>query len=169
VWEGKNNDQKKQRFFLQIKFLDTFPIIDPRGKPITILKSNFPKLASLVHLTLSRDQFSASQIVASIEDGTFDLTQYRPQEMDRMQTLFWIPQVLSDPDAIYLNGHKIVEADEIYVRVYDKKKPQVKLVFTKEIIGPGGRLIKTVPVTSFLTSRNRALRTVRGSPLYMRK
>jgi hypothetical protein len=23
VWEGKNNDQKKQRFFLQIKFLET--------------------------------------------------------------------------------------------------------------------------------------------------
>jgi hypothetical protein len=43
-------------------------------------------------LTLSREQFPASQIIASIENGTFDLAQYRPQEIDRMQMLFWIPQ-----------------------------------------------------------------------------
>jgi hypothetical protein len=151
------------------ELLPQCPIIDPRGKAITILKSNFPKLISLEHLTLPRKQLTASQIVASIENGTFDLAQYRPQEIDRIQTLFWIPQVLSGPDAIYRNGHKVVGGDEIYVRVYDKKRPQVKLVFTMEIMGSGGQLIKTVPVTSFLTSRNRALRMVKDLPLYVRK
>jgi hypothetical protein len=151
------------------ELLPQCPIIDPRGKAITILKSNFPKLISLEHLTLGRKQLTASQIVASIENGTFDLGQYQPQEIDRMQTLFWIPEVLSDPDVIYGNGHKVVAGDEIYVRVYDKKKPQVKLVFTMDIMGSGGRLIKTVPVTSFLTSRNRALRMVKGLPLYVRQ
>jgi len=152
------------------EFLPKCPIVDPRGKTITILKSNFPKLISLEHLTLKRDEFSASKIVQSIEDGTFDPKDYKPQELDRMQTLFWIPEVLSDPDAIYSNGHNVVAGDEIYVRVYDKRKPQVKLVFTLDIKRKSdGSMIKTVPVTSFLASRNRAIKMIKGAPLYVRK
>jgi hypothetical protein len=153
------------------KFVDHFlpkcPVVDPRGKSILIFKSNFPKLADLAHLTLSREVFSASKIVESIENGTFKLSDYEPQEQDRMQTLFWIPDVLADPDAIYRNGHTVVAGDEVYVKVFDKPKPQVKMVFTMD--KPAGKKIKTVPVTSFLTSRNRAIRMIKGSPLYLKK
>ena len=99
--------------------------------------------------------------------GQVRLCDYGPQEQDRMQTLFWIPDVLADPDAIYRNGHTVVAGDEVYVKVFDKPKPQIKLVFTMD--KPAGKNIKTVPVTSFLTSRNRAIRMIKGPPLYLKK
>jgi hypothetical protein len=149
-------------------FLPICPIIDPRGKSIRIIKSHFPKLVDIEHATLSKDEFSPSQIVKAIEDGTFDPTHYREPRGERKQMLFLVPDVLGDPDAIYKNGHKLVAGDEIYVRVYDKNGSKVKLVFTMDI-RKKGKVISTVPITSFLTDANRAKQMVKGDPLYRRK
>jgi hypothetical protein len=144
------------------------PFVDPRGKYIKIVEGNFPKLCGLVHATLSRDEFSASEIVSAIREGTFDLGDYDPVRDDRMRTIFCIPEVLTDPDAIYKNAHKIVIGDEVYVRVYNKMGSKVKLVFTMDI-RQNGRVIRTVPITSFLTDPDTAVSYVKGVPLYRRK
>lgn len=151
-----------------VDFLPLCPLADPRGKRIKVEKANFPKLADLEHKTLTRKQFNATQICACIEDGTFNADHYKPQDKDRMRDLFWLPDLIRDPDAIYRNAHKIVAGDEIYVKVYDKMGSNVKLAFTMDIHN-GSKLIRTVIVTSFLTSPATAISYVRGEPLYRRK
>jgi len=149
------------------ELLPQCPISAPRGKKIQIVKRNFPKFAGLEHLTLTREELSAAEIVKSIEDGTFDLGQYKGDRDDRLRTLFWIPEVLSEPDAIYPNAHKIVAGNEVYVRVYNKMGSRVKLVFTMDI-ARDGNVIRTVPITSFLTDADTALSYVAGQPLYQK-
>jgi hypothetical protein len=149
------------------EFLPLSPFTDPRGKQVKIVKNNFPKLVDLEHKTLTREDFSAAQILKCIENKSFDLDHYMPMESARMRTLFWIPEVLCDPDAIYKNGHKIIAGDEVYVRVYDKMGSKVKLIFTMDI-KDNGRLIRTVPVTSFMTDPAMVISFVSGQPLYRR-
>jgi len=105
----------------------------------------------------------ASKIIEAIKNGTFDGTAYKC-ETDRIKTLFWIPDVLSDPDAVYKNAHKIVQGDEVYVKVYDKMGSKIKLVFTDYIKG----LKQNVVVTSFLTDPQTACEYVKGEPLCVR-
>jgi hypothetical protein len=149
------------------EFLPLCPLSDPRGKSVRILKSHFPKLAGIKHATLSKEEFLASQIIEAIEVGTFDEADYMSDREERKHMLFWIPDVIQDPDAIYKNGHKIA-GDEIYVKVYDKKGSKVKLVFTIDV-RKKGKLISTVPVTSFITDADRAKEMVTGEPIYRRK
>ncbi len=144
------------------------PFLDPRGKAIAVVRKNFPKLAGLKHLTLSKEELSASAIVSAIENGCCDLKDYYQGREDRIRTIFWIPEVLREPDAIYRNAHKIVAGDEVYVRVYDKMGSKVKLVFTMDV-QKGGQIIRTVPITSFLTDPATAASYVRGEPVFRRK
>jgi hypothetical protein len=148
-------------------FLPLSPFIDPRKKEIKVVKNNFPKLAGLQHMTLDRDELTAGDIIAAIENGTFDPGDYDPTRDDRIQTLFWLPEVLTDPDAIYRNGHRIVAGNRVYVRVYDKMGSKVKLAFTLDY-HKNRRLIRTVVVTSFLTNPADAISCIKGEPLYER-
>jgi hypothetical protein len=148
------------------EMLPASPIIDPRGKRISIIERNFPKLAGLQHKTLSKKKWRATDIVAAIKQGTLDLGEYDPSRDDRLRTLFWLPELLRDPDAIYKNAHRIVEGNEVYVRVYDKMGSTVKLAFTLDIKDKKGRIINTVPITSFLTDPKTAMSYVKGKPIY---
>jgi len=149
------------------EMLPLSPLKAPHGKRIKIIRTNFPKLAGLKHKTLSRDEFSASSIISEIEEGTFDIGNYQPNRDDRLRTLFWLPEVLTDPDAIYSNAHKIVAGDQVYVRVYDKMGSTVKLAFTKDV-RKREVVIQTVLITSFLTDPKTAMGYVRGQPIYQR-
>lgn len=147
--------------------LPLFPLTDPQQREIKIVKNNFPKLAGLQHLAKGRDELSAADIISEIEAGTFELGNYDPNRDDRIRTLFWLPDVLADPDAIYKNGHKIVAGNRVYVRVYDKMGSRIKVAFTLDH-QKSGRIIRTVVVTSFLTDPDTAISFVQGAPLYLR-
>jgi len=149
------------------ELLPLSPFIDPRKKQIKIVKNNFPKLAGMEHMTLTRDELRAGDIINAIENGTHDSEDYDPTRDDRIRTLFWLPEVLTDPDAIYRNGHRIVAGNRVYVRVYDKMGSKVKLAFTLDN-HKDRRLIRTVVVTSFLTNPADAISFVKGQPLYQR-
>jgi len=149
------------------EFLPRCPLTDPRRKQISVIKTNFVKLIGLKHKSLNKDDFPASEIIKCIEEGTFELTEYTIEDCSRMNTLFWLPELVSDPDAIYRNGHKLIAGDEVYMRVYDKMGSRVKLLFTKDI-KKGGAILKTVPITSFLTSSEEVINFVTGQPLYRR-
>jgi hypothetical protein len=148
--------------------LPASPFVDPRGKAISIVKGNFPKLIHLEHNTLTKDELKASQIIKSIEDGSFRLEDYSIEDAARISTLFWLPELIKDPDSIYQNGHGIIAGDEVYVRVYDKLGPKVKLLFTKDIQDGKGKLIRTVPVTSFLTEPRKVTNFIAGQPIFRR-
>jgi hypothetical protein len=143
------------------EFLPRSPISAPQNKSIRVIKTNFPKFLNMKRLCGSK--VKASRVIEEIESGNFEASQYK-WEIDRIRTLFWMPDVLADPDAVYKNAHKIVEGDEVYVKVYDKMGARVKLVFT-DYIKP---IKQTVIVTSFLTDPETAWKYVRGEPLYAR-
>jgi hypothetical protein len=143
------------------------PLIDPRGKPLSVVKGNFSKLIDLKHKQLSKEELPASRIIECIENGTFDPDQYRILDLSRIRTLFWLPEVIGDPDAIYKNGHKIIPGDEVYVRIYDKQGARAKLVFTLDIRRKR-HIIRTVPITSFLTELSMIRRFISGEPVYRR-
>jgi hypothetical protein len=149
------------------ELLPQSPFTNPLGKQVKIEKGNFTKLVHLEHLTLTREEFSAKAIIGCIEDGTLNLAHYAPMEQDRMRTLFWIPELITDPDAIYRNGHENIVGNEVYVRNYDKMGSKIKLLFTMDIM-KNRKYIRTVPVTSFLTDPEKIASFVSGQPKYRR-
>jgi len=146
------------------EFLPRCPIVDPRGKPIRIRKENFPKFLNLSAApgTVPR---KPSTIVESIENGTFDESEYE-WARDRIQALFWVPDVLGDPDAIYTKhpSHGLIRAEEVYVKVYNKMGSTVKLVFVDYF----GKSKDPIFITSFLTSATTAMKHCKGEPIYRR-
>lgn len=148
------------------EFLPLCPIKDRLDRMIRIVDTNFRKLANLKHLTLGAAA-RAYRITEELENGTFDASHYAPLEPDRLRTLFWIPDVLKDPDAIFKNNHGVVKADEVFVYVYDKGGSRIKLVFTSTF---GPKVNPRVEiVTSYLTDERTAMSCAKGKPLYLRK
>jgi hypothetical protein len=152
------------------KFCDDFlpqcPIIDPRNRKIKIRKDNFPKFLNLVVREGSFPK-KPSSIVESIELGTFVAEEYEWAK-DRIEALFWVPDVIRDPDAIFKvkrNGAHLVRAEEIYVKVFDKLGSKVKLVFVDRV----GKHKDTIFITSYLTSAHTTIKYCDGKPLYIRK
>jgi hypothetical protein len=146
-------------------FLRLCPLTDPLDREIRVMDTNFRKLINLKHKSLG-ESAKAYKIVEEIENGTFDPNNYEPLEFDRIKTIFWIPEVIQDPDAIYKNNHRVVEADHVYICVYNKAGATIKLVFTSTF---GAKCNPRVEiVTSYLTDERSAMFSAKGSPLYLR-
>jgi hypothetical protein len=148
------------------EFLPQCPIIDPRNRKIKIRKDNFPKFLNLV----VKPKFfpkKPSTIVELIENGKFVSDEYE-WAADRIEALFWVPDVIRDPDAIFKmkrDGGHLVKAEEVYVKVFDKMGSKVKLVFVDRV----GKHKDTIFITSYLTSAHTALKYCMGKPLYTRR
>jgi hypothetical protein len=145
------------------EFLPLCPLTDKLGRTIKVEATNFRKLINLKH-TILGPSARAWQIIEELEKGTFSPTNYEPVEADRIRTLFWIPEVLAEPDAIYKNNHKVVKADEVFVCVYDKPGSKVKLVFTSTFGEGNNKRVEIV--TSYLTDSKTAMYCAKGQPLY---
>ena len=121
---------------------------DPRGTVVPIYLENFPKLLGMKIADPKSGKLrkaKASRVLEKLREGTFRDDEY-VIEKGRIRTLFWIPDVIVNPDAIHPNSHPIVDGDEVYVKRYAKDGSEVKLV----VLGPskyGSRII----ITSFLT------------------
>jgi hypothetical protein len=147
-----------------IEFLPQCPILDPMGREVKIRKNNFPKF---LNLKVERGfPKKPSTIVEMLEIGTFVESEYSFAQ-DRIQALFWVPDVLRDPDAIFKTkrgGEHLVKADEVYVKVYDKMGSKVKLVFVDRV----GRFKEMIFITSYLTAPHTAIKYCKGKPIYVR-
>jgi hypothetical protein len=155
-----------QETFAKFKeeFLPKCPLEDPLGRDIRITALNFRKLLNLKHRELG-ELARAWKIVEELETGQFNISNYDLPD-DRIRTLFWLPEVITDPDAIYKNNHCSVEADEVFVRVYDKSGSRVKLAFTAKF---GKKpVVRVEIVTSYLTTAETALKCLHGQPIYTR-
>jgi hypothetical protein len=145
------------------------PVNDPTGCRIAIKKESFPKLVNMKRLD-GAERGKATKLLASIEAGDFDVPQGQYKngvfqwERDRIETLFWIPDLLADPDAIYKNGHRLIQGDRVFMKVYDKLGSKIKLAFTQSI----GRNGPNVVITSFLTDPATASSYFAGLPIYSR-
>jgi hypothetical protein len=146
-------------------FLPICPLTDPLDRRIRVVDTSFRKLINIKHRTLG-DQERAYKLIEALENETFDSGNYEPLERDRIETLFWVPDVVRDPDAVFKNNHRVVKADEVFVYVYDKTGSRVKLVFTSAF-GPKFNIRYEI-VTSYLTDERTAMSCARGRPLYVR-
>ncbi len=147
-------------------FLPLCPLPDPLDRMIRIEDTNFRKLINLKHKTLG-DAARAYKIIDELENGTFDASNYEEIECDRIRTLFWVPDVIRDPDAIFKNNHGVVKADEVFVYVYDKLGSKIKLAFTSTF-GPKFNPRVEI-VTSYLTDERTAMFCAKGKALYVRE
>jgi hypothetical protein len=155
-----------QRF--KSEFLPLSPLVDPRGRRILIRATNFPKFQNLKPKDVRRPK-RAHTILDEIGDGSFRLEEYDFEE-ERLRSLFWIPDVICRPDAIYKKkGFGVVEAEEVYVKVYRKQNvgSPVKVVFTHRV--KGGQQRDWVVISSYFTSRATAKLYTEGEPLWIRK
>lgn len=118
---------------------------DPRDKTISVLEVNFPKLLG-AKMAATGKKAKASLVLTSLKNGTFNQNLYEV-ETDRIETLFWIEDTICQCDSIHDNNHPVIEADEVYVKRYDKIGSEVKLVFVRNL-----QTGQVVIVTSFLTS-----------------
>jgi hypothetical protein len=161
------NELSVQDTFAKFKvdFLPLCPLTDKLGRKIKVTEINFRKLLNLKHRMLS-DQARAWQIIKELENGTFNAANYEAIELDRIRTLFWVPEVITDPDAIYKNNHQVVKADEVFVCVYDKPGSKVKLAFTSTFGTGNDKRVEIV--TSYLTDAKTAMYCAKGKPLYQK-
>jgi hypothetical protein len=147
-------------------FLPQCPFTDCLDRQIRIEETHFRKMLNMKHRTLG-EKARAYMLVEELEAGTFDPSHYHPLEKDRIRTMFWIAEVLQDPDAVFRNNHRTVKADEVFATVYDKSGSTIKLVFTAAF-GPRFNPRQEI-VTSYLTDPLSASKCFKGKPLYLRK
>ena len=117
---------------------------DPRGTLVSFIEGNFPKLLG-AKMKGTENKAKASKLLACVKNGTFNATLYDIQP-DRIETLFWIEDTICACHSIHDNCRDSIEADEVYVKSYDKIGGPTKLVFTRQL--QAGQIIV---VTSFLT------------------
>ena len=122
-------------------------LIDPRGISVSLLEENFPKLIKLytrptkaVQATKAR----AKHVLPSLREGTFDPDLYT-WHMSRLDALFWISDVITDPDGIYPNKAPLIDGNEVYAKRYAKIGSELKLVFIAT-----GYAGQRIVITSFL-------------------
>ena len=128
-------------------------ITDKRCRVIKIERHNFSKFLGMKRLNPETGEFirdpnglplkaKAKVVIRALETGRFDPKCYFI-EYSRFRTIFWIPDVLKQPDSIHGNASKKIEGDEVYVRKYNIPGACLKLVFTAQAGA------KKVVVTSF--------------------
>ncbi|MCU1303443.1 MAG: hypothetical protein JWQ87_3727 [Candidatus Sulfotelmatobacter sp.] len=138
---------------------------DPRKICVTLFEENFPKLLKLwlkPSGKLPTRKARAKVVIPLLHAGTFNQDLYTWQDV-RLRTLFWLEDVIREPDGIYPNCAQVVEGEEVYIKRYNKELSDVKLVFTT--IRPGGtRAI----ITSFLDTASNIGEYCAENPLYCR-
>jgi hypothetical protein len=122
---------------------------------------NFPKL---IQLQYHGAKARALKAIEHLRGQNPDENGYS-YDSSRLSTLFWIPDLIQNPDAIHPNKHKQIMGDEIYVRRYAKGGACFKLVFTviDEVLN------QRVVTTSFLTPEDRLNRFVGNPPKWVNK
>jgi hypothetical protein len=86
-------------------------------------------------------------------------------DSNRLSTLFWIPDLITTPDAIHPNKHKRILGDEVYMKRYSKGGACFKLVFT--VIDE--MLNQRVVTTSFLAPEDRLKEFIGQPPKWTHK
>lgn len=146
--------QSYQRFCQEMAGKD---FKDPRNIAISVLEVNFPKLLG-AKMAATGKKAKASLVLDALRNATFNPALYQV-ETDRIETLFWIEDTICNCDSIHDNNHSVIEADEVFVKRYDKAGSEVKLVFGRNL-----QAGQVVIVTSFLTSPADLVRFVKMPP-----
>jgi len=134
---------------------------NPLGTRVWFMDYNFPKL---VQLKFRGNKARAQRAIAHLRAHNPDESEYEC-DSNRFSTLFWIPDIIIDPDSIHDNAHGTIEGDIVYVKRYAKAGSDFKLVFTTV----DEELNQRVVTTSFLSQENRLGQFVKTPARWVRK
>jgi hypothetical protein len=143
------------------KELSEKEFIDPCGIKVTFLVQNFPKL---VQLEFKHGKAKAQKFLESIRLGNFKESDYT-WDAWRASSLFWIADVIVNPDLIGHNCHNAIVGDRVYVKQYSKHGPPYKIVFT----WPDRESKLRVVTTSFFTKEVRLKRFLSDPPIWEKR
>jgi hypothetical protein len=140
---------------------------DPCGEKVSFFDYNFTKLVQLEIARASsgiRLKAKAARFLKEVRSGHLDESNYT-WDANRAQTLFWIPNVIQEPDSIHQSCHSIIMGDRVYVKRYSKAGAPYKVVFTTIDRSSQVRVV----TTSFLVPERRLTRFVQVPPTWKKR
>jgi len=133
---------------------------DPLGTRVWFRDYNFPKLIQLSFRgTKAKASVAVNHLRRRGSEADYSFDAYRAK------TLFWIPDVIQNADSIYVNGHKRIAGDQVYVKRYAKAGSPLKVVFTQIDDDLNQRIV----TTSFQTDDEGLKRFVNSQPMWSAK
>lgn len=93
---------------------------NPLGTRVYFMDYNYPKL---IQLHFRGNKARAQRAIAHLRTTNPDENEYT-YDQNRFMTLFWIPDVILDPDSIHDNAHDTIEGDIVYVKRYARWWPE---------------------------------------------
>jgi hypothetical protein len=97
-------------------------VLDPCGEENRFYAENFPHLVKLEFYNEKLGEWvdaKASLAVAQLRAGILDESKYRIGDSSRPRTLFWVPDIISNPDEIHDNIRN--NGREIYSKRYSRR------------------------------------------------
>jgi hypothetical protein len=122
-------------------------VSDPLGTRVWFMDYNFPKL---IQLQFRGTKARAQKALEHLRNESANESEYSCDK-NRAGTIFWIPEIISDPDSIHENAHPRIMGEEVYVKRYAKAGACYKLVFTEVDSSINQRIV----TTSFMAPEDR--------------
>jgi hypothetical protein len=122
-------------------------LIDPRGHRVIFDVGRFAymiKLRAESGTKVKKPLKTAQEIKA----GRLTNADFGGFDVERAQTLAWVPSVILRPTLIATNKNLLIPGDELYVKEFDKSGYRYKVLYCRRV---SPTLL--VPVTSFPRSR----------------
>ncbi len=118
---------------------------DPAGKVATFLAEDFPHLVKLEYLDPKQGRWVEARAKAAIpqlQSGTLEESRYRIGDESRPRTLFWIPEIIGNPDST--DPNKRNKNNDVYAKRYNRKGngASIKIVLV-ETQADGTRTVQT--------------------------
>ncbi len=96
-------------------------VVDPCGESNWFLAENFPHLVKLEFFNRKINQWvdaRATEAVAQLKNMSLDESRYRIGDSSRPRTLFWVPEIISNPDSIHENIRN--NGTDVYCKRYQR-------------------------------------------------
>lgn len=101
--------------------LEGTSVTDPCGEKSYFYADNFPHLVKLEFYNEKIRQWvaaKASVAVQQLRSGILDESKYRIGDSSRPRTLFWVPEIIANPDEIHINRRD--NGREVYSKRYTR-------------------------------------------------
>jgi hypothetical protein len=95
---------------------------DPVGRKNTFRAEDFPHLVKLEFHDRKQNCWvdaKAKAVIPQLRNGTLDESRYRIGDLSRPRTLFWVPEVLANPDSV--DPNKRNTKNDVYAKRFKRK------------------------------------------------
>jgi hypothetical protein len=118
---------------------------DPAGKTATFRAEDFPHLVKLEFFDKKQKRWvdaRAKSAIPQLQSGTLDESRYRIGDSSRPRTLFWVPEIIANPDSSHPNKRN--KKNDVYAKRYRRKGGGATLkIVLVETQPDGSRTVQT--------------------------